>query len=360
MKKPKKLIVTIAVSLSILVGAGAYIGISNNAQANQPQEMNQSNNVIKVQKGDIKTVVEAGGKVSLSNENNPNSIEVILSTNQYDISKLQVNQTVEIKPKAFPDDIVRGTITEISNKANEGDNPTYTIKVAVSKLVIESGEITYSEVSVRKGPSKEYGTVTKIEKETKIKIIEKKNGWIKIRLEDNTEGWVPKDSVKSTGLENSNIESKISKSNVTLRKSNSVGSKSLGKLVQGEKVKIIDKKDNWYKVEVNDETSGWLQESDLVLQNLMDGMSVTGTILVSEKKDILKVPVSAVQKDEKGYYVSNADSNEKRYIDVGESDSEYIEVTKGISDGDSISIQSFALPTENSGSSSNTDVIRAD
>ncbi|CEO21002.1 SH3 domain-containing protein [Paraclostridium sordellii] len=357
MKKPKKFMVITAVSLSLIGGVGAYAGLNNKAQANQPQEINQSINTIKVEKGDIKTVVEAGGKASLSDENNPNSITITLSANQYDISKLQVNQSVEIKSKAFPDEIVNGTITEVANKANEGDNPTYTVKVSVSKPILELGEITYSEVNIKKGPSKEYGTVNKVEKGTKVKILEKKNNWIKIKMEDNSEGWVPKDSIKTNGLEQENIESKISKNEVTLRNSNSTGSRSLGKLIQGEKVKIVDKKDNWYKVEVNDETTGWLQESDLVLQKLKDGMSVTGTILVSEKKDILKLPVSAIQKDEKGYFVTMANTNEKRYVEVGESDSEKIEVTKGLLENDNITTPVLIAPTENQNIGASVDKV---
>ena len=277
MKKIKKLVTISVVSMSLLVGAGAYVYIefNNRTQANSSEEINQMINLIKVEKGDIKTVVEAAGRVYLTDENNPNSTIISVSVNQYDISKLQVNQKVEIKSKAFPEDIVKGVITEVSNISSQGDSPTYMVKVAISNPILESGEITYSKVNVRKGQSTEYNIVTQLEKGTKVKILEKKNNWIKIRMEDEKEGWVTADSVKSMGLEGANIESKISKNDVVIRASNSSNSKSLGKLIQGEKVTIIDKKDIWYKVKVNDETIGWVQESDLVLQKLMDGMSVT-------------------------------------------------------------------------------------
>ncbi len=348
MKKTKIIVAIAAVSISLLVGAGAYayVGFNNTAQANMAEEMNQMINTIKVEKGDIKTVVEAAGKVYLTDENNPNSTIISLSVNQYDISKLQVNQKVEIKSKAFPEDIVRGVITEVSNIASQGDNPTYMVKVAISNPILESGEITYSEVNIRKGPSAEYNSIAQLGVGTKVKILEKKNNFTKIRTEDNKEGWVAGFTVKSIGLEEKNIESMISKNDVVIRESSSLNSKSLGKLVQGEKVKIIDKKDEWYKVEVNDETTGWVQESDLVLQKLMDGMSVTGSIVVSEKKDILKVPIAAVQKDETGYFVTMADTNEKRYVEVGENDSENIEITTGLSENDRITIQSYEVPTE--------------
>ena len=103
--------------MSLLVGAGAYVYIefNNRTQANSSEEINQMINLIKVEKGDIKTVVEAAGRVYLTDENNPNSTIISVSVNQYDISKLQVNQKVEIKSKAFPEDIVKGVITEVSN-----------------------------------------------------------------------------------------------------------------------------------------------------------------------------------------------------------------------------------------------------
>ncbi|MCC0629259.1 MULTISPECIES: SH3 domain-containing protein [unclassified Clostridioides] len=356
MKRQKKFLVISAVSLCLLGTLQVYISQNNNIKAEQQNIINE-NETVKVQRGNIKTVVEAGGKVSLSDKNgtNSNSIIITLSTNQYDISKLQINQTVNVKLKAFPDDNIIGKITEVSNKANEGNNPTYTITVSVDNPVMELGENTHSNVTVRKGPSKEYMEENKIEKGEVFYILEKKNNWVKIRLKNNTEGWVSKATVKSKGLEKENIKSNISKKEVILRKSNSSGSKNLRKLVQGEKVNIIDKKYNWYKVELSDKTTGWLQEEDLILQKLIDGMSVTGTILVHESKNILKVPISTVQKDEKGYYVTIVKTNEKRYIEVGESDSESIEVTKGLSDGEIVSIQSPVSSNENPESNQNMD-----
>lgn len=348
MKKTKKIVAIAVVSVSLLVGAGiyAYVEYNNNVQANMAEKMNQMTNVMKVEKGDIKTVVEAAGKVYLTDENNPNSTTISLSVNQYDISKLQVNQKVEIKSKVFPEDIVSGVITEVSNISSQEGNPTYIVKVAISNPILESGEITYSEVNIRKGPSAEYNSIAQLGVGTKVKILEKKNNFIKIRTEDNKEGWVAGFTVKSLGLEGESIESKISKNDVVIRESSSSNSKSLGKLVRGEKVKIVDKKDDWYKVEVNDETTGWVQESDLVLQKLMDGMSVTGSIVVSEKKDVLKVPIAAVQKDENGYFVTMADTNEKRYVEVGENDSENIEVTTGLSENDRITTQAYEVPAK--------------
>lgn len=50
---------------------------------------------------------------------------------------------------------------------------------------------TLSEVvDVRKGPSTNYGIVTKISKDNTVKIIDKDNNWYKVRLSNDQEGWV--------------------------------------------------------------------------------------------------------------------------------------------------------------------------
>ncbi|MCC0651195.1 SH3 domain-containing protein [Clostridioides sp. ES-S-0001-03] len=350
MKKPKKLIVIAAITIT-LAGSGAYIGLNKNAEAKQQQQMNLTMNTLSVEKGNIKSVVSAGGKVSLidAEGNNPNAIKIIVSVNQYDVSQLEVNQIVEINAKAFPDETIKGTITEISNKAEEGESPTYNVTVAVSNLILEVGESKYEEISVRKGPSKEYGKVAKIEKGDKFHILERKGSWMRVRLEDNTQGWIQKHGVKLEGIDKKDVKVKIASNDTILRKNNASNSKSLGKLLQGEEVAILDKKENWYKVETSDKTIGWILENNLTIQSLKDGMSVTGTIIINEKNDVIKIPVMAVQKDEKGYFVTLASTSEKKYIETGITDSEYIEVTKGLSENESISIQSFKGSVENSG-----------
>ncbi|MFL8675069.1 SH3 domain-containing protein [Clostridioides sp. GD02404] len=348
MKKPKKLIVIAAITIT-LAGSGAYIGLNKNAEAKQ-QQINATMNTLAVEKGNIKSVVSAGGKVSLidAEKNNPNAIKITVSVNQYDISKLEVNQMVEINAKAFPDKTIKGTITEISNKAEEGENPTYNVNVAVSNSILEVGESKYEEISVRKGASKEYGKVSKIEKGDKFHILERKGSWMRVRLEDNTQGWIQKYGVKLEGIDKKNVKAKIASNDTILRKNNVSNSRILGKLLQGEEVTILDKKENWYKVETSDKTTGWILESNLTIQILKDGMSVTGTIIVNEKNDVIKIPVMAVQKDEKGYFVTLADKNEKKYIEIGITDSEYIEITKGLSENERISIPSFKSSGENS------------
>lgn len=347
MKKPKKIIVISAITISLL-GAGAYIvSINNKAQATQ-QQINMGASTILVQKGDIKSVVSSGGKVSLIDENskNPNAIQVKLSVNQYDISQLKIGQTVEIVSKAFPEDTMNAVIKNISNKAEEG--PSYEVTAMLSNPILEIGESKNEETNIRKGPSKEYAKISKLEKGDKFKILERKGSWMRIRLEDNKEGWILKEGVKLDGIDKSDLPAQVSNNDVILRKSNSSKSKSLGKMLQGDDITIIDKKDNWYKVKTSDNTEGWLLESDITLQKLKDGMSITGTIIINEKKNIIKVPVMSVQKDEKGYFVIMSETNEKRYIEIGITDSEYIEVIKGLSEGESISVQSFIAPADNS------------
>ena len=63
--------------------------------------------------------------------------------------------------------------------------------------------------------------------------------------------------------------------------------------------------------------------------------------LISEKKDILRVPISAIQKDDDGYYVTMEANYDKKYVQVGENDSEYIEVTEGLFENDRVITESL-------------------
>ena len=342
MKKKRIIAIITAVSISLLVGVGAYIKIDNRYKPNQKEEsLDRLPNSVNVERGDIRNVVDAGGNVSLSDENNPNSMIITLSVNQYDISKLQVNQVVEINSKVFPEENIKGVITEIANKASEKENPSYEVKVAISKPIIELGEVTQSSLNFRKGPDIKYSVVTQLDKGEKVEILERKNNWVRVKREDNNVGWVIANAIVSKGMDGEAVESKIYKDDVIIREGNSSNSKGIGMLVKDEKVTIIDKKDNWYKIKVNDSTNGWVEENDLVLQKLIDGMSVTGTIIISEKKDILRVPISAIQKDDDGYYVTMEANYDKKYVQVGENDSEYIEVTEGLFENDRVITESL-------------------
>ena len=75
---------------------------------------------------------------------------------------------------------------------------------------------------------------------------------------------------------------------------------------------------------------------------LKPGMSGNCTITVSSRRSVLAVPIEAVQFDDedKAYVnVVNGNSVKKTLVTTGESDANYVEITDGLSDGDTVQIE---------------------
>jgi len=60
-------------------------------------------------------------------------------------------------------------------------------------------EVVVKEATIREGPGNSHAEQSKVKRGTKLIKIEEKEGWIKVRLPDNTEGWIYKEVVKLKG-----------------------------------------------------------------------------------------------------------------------------------------------------------------
>jgi hypothetical protein len=65
---------------------------------------------------------------------------------------------------------------------------------------LRTTEIVLPFVNVRQRPSTDSKIITVLKKETKLTVLEEKKGWLHVRLEDGTEGWVGK-SMTSEGTQ---------------------------------------------------------------------------------------------------------------------------------------------------------------
>ena len=80
---------------------------------------------------------------------------------------------------------------------------------------------------------------------------------------------------------------------------------------------------------------------------LREGLTVTVSILVDEKKDVLLVPNSAITRREAQSYVQVVPADgtpEERAIQTGISDWQYTEVTGGLSEGEKVVVMTTAAP----------------
>jgi RND family efflux transporter MFP subunit len=83
------------------------------------------------------------------------------------------------------------------------------------------------------------------------------------------------------------------------------------------------------------ETKIALDSSD-GMHALRPGMTATAEILIEKIENVLRVPIQSVQTDEKGKHYCYLKSGERVEVELGKRNEVYVQVVKGLSDGDDI------------------------
>ena len=103
-----------------------------------------------------------------------------------------------------------------------------------------------------------------------------------------------------------------------------------GKITKISSVANYSSSGSTFPVEISIENDG----------NIKIGMSVSCTIKIEELKDVVAVPINAVQINGTRKYVVVIDGNDKQEVDVttGLADDEYVEIKSGLSGGETIEV----------------------
>ncbi|RWR15219.1 N-acetylmuramoyl-L-alanine amidase [Siminovitchia fortis] len=112
----------------------------------------------------------------------------------------------------------------------------------------ETATITGEVVNVREKPGTSYPIITQIKKEETYPVINEKDDWYEIKLPSGETGWIAgwlasKDTAKLPSTEGS-----IAVQNLNVRSEPGIESDILGKLKEGDKVKIIEESNGWSKI----------------------------------------------------------------------------------------------------------------
>ncbi|MFP7334685.1 SH3 domain-containing protein, partial [Shouchella clausii] len=123
---------------------------------------------------------------------------------------------------------------------------------------------TTARLNVRTGPGTSHSIVTTLDKDTKIELLAKKGNWYQIAV-GNTTGFVSGDYLKLDKPSEDNVEDSdqepISYGETTarlnLRSQPNTSSNVLTTLALGQKLEILKKEGNWYRVRAGHQ-SGWV------------------------------------------------------------------------------------------------------
>ncbi len=346
MKKPKKILVITLVGIGLILGIGGFTVKSQMDKIQEEVIRQAQDTTTKVEQGKLEVKVVGSGNVVPMNKNNPNydQLELEIEIDELDIPKVEINQKVEINIDALHEVVFEGRVVEVPQSPNIANGvSTFIVKISIPNPIIEEGVVNTDTLTVRKGKSSSYMEVTELSKNDKVEILAEEDNYYEIKTSDEQEGWVKESTIDIEGIKESK-EAVVTKEYANVRKGASTNYGISVKIVEGDKVKIIDKSGNWYKVVLEDESEGFIYKDDVNPQIIKAGMSASVSILTDSKDDVLYIPIESVTKDEDGNNtVTLKNSTEPTKIEVGIHNEDYIEVISGLSNNEEIK-----MPTKKS------------
>ena len=119
------------------------------------------------------------------------------------------------------------------------------------------GKITSNDINLRAGPSTNYESLDKLQKETKVKILTQRYDWYKIALPKTTSCFINVKFLKRTHAKKGTITG----NRVNLRAKPSENASIIGKINTGYIVTVIKAHPEWYEITgVDNVAFGWLHK----------------------------------------------------------------------------------------------------
>lgn len=129
----------------------------------------------------------------------------------------------------------------------------------------EQGTVTASALNVRSAPGTENKVVSCLNKGDTVLILEKDNGWLKVQLPNKITGWVSEKYISASETV-SNIKVNCS-TRLNVRTGPSTKYSIKTSISNGQIFKVLEKSNNWYKIQVDSNTTGWVSGSYVVETN---------------------------------------------------------------------------------------------
>ena len=126
--------------------------------------------------------------------------------------------------------------------------------------------VTGTIVNVRTGAGTNYAKVTQVKQGDTYAVLATKDGWYKLQLPGNKEGWIAGwlvqiNQVTSTDPEPSQNTTQIgvvTGTSVNIRKGPNTTYEQLAQVKKGDQLKILGEKDGWYKITTSNIKEGWI------------------------------------------------------------------------------------------------------
>jgi len=130
---------------------------------------------------------------------------------------------------------------------------------------VKHGVVTAETLNVRAGGNLNYEVLTRLEQGDRVEILSQAYGWYEINLPVRCYGWMHRDYVDITQKPPAagRIRGKVTGDSVRVRTSPMLKCTVLTTLNSGARVVVVDVKDEWYKIELPEECTGWVSDKHI-------------------------------------------------------------------------------------------------
>jgi len=126
---------------------------------------------------------------------------------------------------------------------------------------IRKGTVQAEKLRVRSKPSTKFEVVGQLKKGDEVKVVEEKEGWLKIVAPEAVSGWM------SNKFINNGV---VTGDRINVRAGPSVAFNIFGKLNKGDEVKVLEVKDKiWAKIQGNSKLHVWVSSTYVKMEPIM-------------------------------------------------------------------------------------------
>lgn len=115
-------------------------------------------------------------------------------------------------------------------------------------------EVNQNQINVRAGQSPSFEKLCQMNKGDEVIVLEQNFSWYKIRLPQRCRAFIIEKYVEKTGID----RGKVIGQHVNIRAQAKAESTSLGMLEKDSEIKILEKKEGWYKIKPPDNSFAWI------------------------------------------------------------------------------------------------------
>ncbi len=151
-------------------------------------------------------------------------------------------------------------------------------------------EVTSDNVNVRAGQSANFEKICRLKKGDEVIVVDKSYSWYKIKLPKTANSFISDKYVKIINM----AKGEVTANRVNIRASTNVDASSLGQVLLGTQIHIIEKLPGWYKIEPLEESFGWLAQ-DFVSFKSKDISSYVATQRGKQEVAVSSLPTPSVQ-----------------------------------------------------------------